>query len=61
MPPLVVALTPWIVSGLAGMVVYEKYIDGPDIVNNYGPTWKEYVVMGLAAAGGFYLASKAGK
>lgn len=47
-------------AGAAGALVWEKMIDDPDIgtVNNYGPDWKGYAVLGLAAAGGFYLASR---
>lgn len=45
-------------TGLAGALAWEKVIDEPDVVNNYGPDWKGYAVLGLAAAGGFYLASR---
>ncbi|MCG7979584.1 MAG: hypothetical protein N0E58_15820 [Candidatus Thiodiazotropha endolucinida] len=45
---------------LAGVVAYERLIDKPDtvIINEQETTWKEISVVVLAAAGGFYLASK---
>ncbi|MEW8346755.1 MAG: hypothetical protein AB2687_00460 [Candidatus Thiodiazotropha taylori] len=53
----------WLIAGLAGALAWERFIDKPDqtIIHDYGPGWKEYAVMGLAAAGGFYLASRAVK
>ncbi|MEW8027433.1 MAG: hypothetical protein AB2806_06805 [Candidatus Thiodiazotropha sp.] len=48
---------------LVGVVAYERLIDKPDtvIINEKETTWREYTVIALAAAGGFYLASKAVK
>lgn len=58
MPPMGVILIPGLIGAIGGVALWEKVIDGPDVVNNYGPDWKGYAVLGLAAAGGFYLASR---
>ncbi|MCG7867356.1 MAG: hypothetical protein JAY74_13450 [Candidatus Thiodiazotropha taylori] len=51
---------PYLVVLLAGALAWERFIDEPEqvIIHEHGPGWKEYAVIGLAAAGGFYLASR---
>lgn len=61
--PFAVYATTTIIGAVGGIALWEKFVDEPEIgtVNNYGPDWKGYAVLGLAAAGGFYLASKVAK
>lgn len=45
---------------LGGVVTYEVLLDEPEVIHQhqYGPDWKGYAVLSLAALGGFYLASR---
>jgi hypothetical protein len=58
------AIPLWVWQALGSVstswLVWERFLDKPDtvIINEKETTWKEYAVIGLAAAGGFYLASK---
>ncbi|MCU7841818.1 MAG: hypothetical protein KZQ94_20890 [Candidatus Thiodiazotropha sp. (ex Troendleina suluensis)] len=52
-----------VISALGGVITWERFLDKPDtvIIHQKETTWKEFAVIGLAAAGGFYLASKVTK
>jgi hypothetical protein len=49
----------YLVLLLGGALAWERFFDRPDqTVINQSADWKAVIVIGLAAAGGYYLANR---